>query len=224
MTKALFINGSPRENGNTAQLLKRAMDGAREAGAEVELVNLYDRSLNYKGCMSCFACKIKGGRKGICSFKDDLQPIMEKVMEADVLVCGSPVYCGYPSANLRAFMERLIFPAVNYSDFMHPLINKPKHSATIFTMNCPDVQMYKSNAYDILMDVNARQLGMFGPTEILYSFDTYQFNDYSRYDAAMIPAEHKKLMHETQFPMDLENAYELGKRLVKLSAADNRGY
>ena len=43
MTKALFINGSPRKNGNTAQLLKRAMDGAREAGAEVELVNLYDR-------------------------------------------------------------------------------------------------------------------------------------------------------------------------------------
>ena len=223
MTKALFINGSPRKNGNTAQLLKRAMDGAREAGAEVELVNLYDRSLNYKGCMSCFACKIKGGRKGICSFKDDLQPIIEKVMEADVLVCGSPVYCGYPSANLRAFMERLIFPAVNYSDFMHPLINKPKHSATIFTMNCPDVQMYKSNAYDILMDVNARQLGMFGPTEILYSFDTYQFNDYSRYDAVMIPAEHKKQMHETQFPKDLENAYEMGKRLVKLSTADNRG-
>ena len=222
MTKALFINGSPRKNGNTAQLLKRAMDGAREAGAEVELVNLYDRSLNYKGCMSCFACKIKGGRKGICSFKDDLHPIMEKVMEADVLVCGSPVYCGYPSANLRAFMERLIFPAVNYSDFMHPVINKPKHSATIFTMNCPDVQMYKSNAYDILMDVNARQLGMFGPTEILYSFDTYQFNDYSRYDAAMIPAEHKKQMHETQFPKDLENAFELGTRLVKLSAADNR--
>jgi multimeric flavodoxin WrbA len=43
MTKALFINGSPRKNGNTAQLLKRAMDGAREAGAEVELVNLYDQ-------------------------------------------------------------------------------------------------------------------------------------------------------------------------------------
>jgi len=98
MTKALFINGSPRKNGNTAQLLKRAMNGAREAGAEVELVNLYDRSLNYKGCMSCFACKIKvaiereksnacisssereqarpevkGGKKGICSFKDDLK-------------------------------------------------------------------------------------------------------------------------------------------------------
>ena len=119
--KALFINGSPRKNGNTAQLLKRAMDGAREAGAEVELVNLYDRSLNYKGCMSCFACKLKGGKKGVCSFKDDLQPILQKAVEADVLVCGSPNYCGYPSAALRAFMERMEFPAVNYSDYSKPV-------------------------------------------------------------------------------------------------------
>lgn len=212
--KALFINGSPRKNGNTAKLLQRAMEGARDAGAEVEMVNLYDHSLNYKGCMSCFACKIRGGRKGVCSFKDDLLPILEKAVDADVLVCGTPVYCSYPSANLRAFMERLIFPAVNYSDFMHPIVNKPKRSATIITMNCPNERMYQDNAYDILMDVNGRSLGMFGPTELFYSFDTYQFNDYSRYDAAQIPSEHKKQMHETQFPKDMERAYELGKRLV----------
>ncbi|KWW28977.1 MAG: Multimeric flavodoxin WrbA [bacterium P3] len=220
MTKALFINGSPRKNGNTAQLLKRAMDGAREAGAETGLVDLYDHSMNFKGCMSCFACKIKGGRKGVCSFRDDLQPVMEKAADADVLVCGSPVYCGYPTAGLRAFMERLIFPAVNYSDFRSPVINKPKRSASIFTMNCPDRQIYQSNTYDILMDVNARSLGMFGPTEILYSFDTYQFNDYSRYDAAQIDERHKDEMRRTQFPEDLRNAYETGKRLVEEAAGD----
>ena len=60
--KALFINGSPRKNGNTAKLLKRAMEGAAEVGAETELINLYDRSLNFNGCMSCFACKLKGGK------------------------------------------------------------------------------------------------------------------------------------------------------------------
>ena len=214
MTKALFINGSPRKQWNTAQLLQKAMEGAKDAGAEVEMVNLYDRNLNYKGCMSCFACKVKGGRKGVCLFKDDLQSIMEKAVEADVLVCGSPVYCGYPSANLRAFMERLIFPAVNYSDFGHPVINKPKHSATIYTMNCPNEQIYKDNAYDILMDVNARQLGMIGPTEILYSFDTYQFNDYNRYETAAIDEQRKASVRDTQFPKDLEKAYELGKKLV----------
>ena len=215
MVKALFINGSPRKNFNTAQLLQKAMEGAKEAGAEVEMVNLYDRNLNYKGCMSCFTCKVKGGKKGVCSFPDDLKPIMERAMEADVLVCGSPVYCGYPTAGLRAFMERLIFPAVNYADFRHPVINKPKRSATIFTMNCPDEEVYRANNYHILMDTNAHQLGMFGPTEVLYSFDNYQFNDYSRYDAEGIPAERKAEKRRTQFPLDLDAAYNLGRRLVE---------
>ena len=214
MVKALFVNGSPRKNYNTAQLLHRAMEGAQEAGAEVEMVDLYDRSLNYKGCMSCFACKLKGGRKGVCSFPDGLKPVMEKAVEADVLVCGSPVYCGYPTAGLRAFMERLVFQAVNYSDFGHPLTGKPKRSATILTMNCPDEETYRANNYHILMDASARQLGMFGPTELLYSFDTYQFNDYSRYDAAQLPEEHKARVRETRFPQDLQKAYELGKRLA----------
>ena len=68
------------------------------------------------------------------------------------------------------------------------------------------------------MDTTARQLGMFGPTEILYIFDTYQFNDYSRYDAAMLPEEHKARMRETQLPKDLQKAYELGKRLASLNS------
>ena len=230
MTKALFINGSPRKNGNTAQLLKRAMDGAREAGAEVELVNLYDRSLNYKGCMSCFACKLKGGKKGVCSFKDDLQPILHKAVEADVLVCGSPNYCGYPSAALRAFMERMEFPAVNYSDYSKPVVLKRICSATIYTMNCPNEDVYRQMNYPILMDTSAQQLGVFGPTEILCSYDTYQFSNYTeilcsydtyqfsnydRYDAATFSEAHKAEVRDTQFPIDLEKAYELGKRLVK---------
>ena len=220
MTKALFINGSPRKNGNTAQLLKRAMDGAREAGAEVELVNLYDRSLNYKGCMSCFACKLKGGKKGVCSFKDDLQPILQKAVEADVLVCGSPNYCGYPSAALRAFMERMEFPSVNYSDYSKPVVLKRICSATIYTMNCPNKEVYRQMNYPILMDTSAQQLGVFGPTEILCSYDTYQFPNYERYDAATFSEAHKAEVRNTQFPIDLEKAYELGTHLVGLAKVD----
>ena len=195
--KALFINGSPRKNGNTAQLLKRAMDGVRETGAEVELVNLYDRSLN------------------VCSFKDDLQPILQKAVEADVLVCGSPNYCGYPSAALRAFMERMEFPAVNYSDYSKPVVLKRICSATIYTMNCPNEEVYRQMNYHILMDTSAQQLGVFGPTEILCSYDTYQFSNYDRYDAATFSEAHKAEVRDTQFPQDLEKAYELGKRLVE---------
>lgn len=89
-----------------------------------------------------------------------------------------------------------------------------KTTEAIFTMNCPDEEVYRANNYHILMDASAHQLGMFGPTEILYSFDTYQFNDYSRYDAAMLPEERKARVRETQFPQDLQKAYELGKRLA----------
>jgi hypothetical protein len=50
---------------------------------------------------------------------------------------------------------------------------------------------------------------------VLYSFDTYQFNDYSRYDAEGLPAERKAEKHRTQFPLDLDAAYNLGRRLVE---------
>lgn len=220
VVRVLIINGSPRNNGNTAKLLKSAMEGARETGAEVEMVNLYDRNLNYKGCMSCFACKVKGGNKGVCSFKDDLQPILQKAVETDVLICGSPNYCGYPSAMLRAFMERMEFPTVNYSDYSKPTVLKKIHSATIYTMNCPNEEVYRKMNYDQLMDNSAEQLGVFGPTEILKSYDTYQFNNYDRYDAATFSEAHKAEVRDTQFPKDLEQAYELGKRLVRKTQAE----
>ena len=213
--KALFINGSPRKNGNTAKLLKSTMDGVHAAGCDVELINLYDPNLNYKGCMSCFACKIRNGKKGICSFKDDLLPILEKAVYADVLVCGSPNYCSYPTANLRAFMERFIFPAVNYSDYSHPIILKNKVSATIYTMNCPNEEMYKRIDYDILLGRNSESMAMFGPTEILCSYDTYQFNDYSRYDADSFDETHKTHVRDTQFQKDMQTAYDMGQRLVE---------
>ena len=53
--KVIGINGSPRKRWNTATLVQDALDGAAEAGAETELVNLYD--LDFRGCTSCFSCK-----------------------------------------------------------------------------------------------------------------------------------------------------------------------
>ena len=68
-------------------------------------------------------------------FKDELQPVLEKAINADVLVIGSPVYDSFPTGMTRAFIERLVFPAVNYNDYSTPLIRKPLQCATIYTMN-----------------------------------------------------------------------------------------
>ena len=53
----MAFNGSPRKDWNTATLLNKALEGAASKGATTELIHLYD--LNYKGCISCFACNAK---------------------------------------------------------------------------------------------------------------------------------------------------------------------
>ena len=70
---ALFVNGSPRKDWNTHKMLESAMEGAAEAGAKTELVHLYDSA--FKGCVSCFACKVKNSKtNGLCAFRDALTP------------------------------------------------------------------------------------------------------------------------------------------------------
>jgi len=76
--KVIAINGSPRKNWNTATLIKNALEGAESEGAVTELIQLYD--LNYKGCKSCFSCKIRRGKSyGSCAVNDDLTSIFMKV-------------------------------------------------------------------------------------------------------------------------------------------------
>lgn len=67
----IALNGSPRKGWNTEQLLKRALEGAASTGAETELIQLYAQE--FKGCVSCFACKRKDSKtSGLCAYRDAL--------------------------------------------------------------------------------------------------------------------------------------------------------
>ena len=113
--KVIAFNGSPRKKWNTAMLLEKALEGAASQGAETELIHLYD--LNFKGCMSCFGCKIKDGKSyGKCVVKDDLAPILKKLRMPMSIIFGSPVYYGTASGEMRSFMERLMFPYLTYTE------------------------------------------------------------------------------------------------------------
>ncbi len=91
--KVIAVNGSPRKHWNTATLLKAALEGAAGQGADTELIHLYD--LDFKGCTSCFACKLRGGKSyGKCAVRDALTPVLQKAEEADALILGTPVYFG----------------------------------------------------------------------------------------------------------------------------------
>lgn len=90
MKKIIALNGSPRRTGTTAQLLNKALDGARKAGAETEFINLY--TLKFTGCLSCFYCKRKGVPHGHCALRDDLSPVLEQMKKADAILIGTPIY------------------------------------------------------------------------------------------------------------------------------------
>jgi multimeric flavodoxin WrbA len=97
-----------RKNSNTEILVKEALMGAEEMGAEVEVVRLLD--LNIKPCTGCNTCVIdlmeKGG-SGKCVIKnDDLSFIHEKIMECDGLILGSPIYEKMPQGYLKVLNDR----------------------------------------------------------------------------------------------------------------------
>jgi len=220
--KALFLNGSPRKNGNTAQMLCAAMDGARSAGAETELVDLYDY-IN-SGCKSCFACKMKNSKtNGLCVIRDDIRPILEKALNAEVLILGSPVYYGSASAQMRAFLERLLYPNLSYSvdeQGRTLQIAKRKMTGLIFSMICSEDMLEPMN-YPVLLGSMENYLNyIFGYSESLYSCEAMIFSDYSRYEANSMNIEELTKHHEEQFPVDLKRAFEMGYKLTVLAAGE----
>jgi multimeric flavodoxin WrbA len=214
--KVIAINGSPRKKGNTAELLKRALEGAEENGAKTKLYHLYD--LEYTGCVSCFACKKKGNDcKGLCVVKDDLKDVLEEILKCDALIIGSPIYFSDVTGEIRSFLERLLFPILSYKEGERELLKKSIPSAFIYTMNVP--KEHYEEAYKTLTEKNQSIIGglLRAQSKILVSCDTYQFKDYDKYDATRYSIEEKEKVRKEQFPLDLQEAFAIGKQLaVKL--------
>jgi len=102
--KVVGICGSPRK-GNSEWMLRRFLEAAAKAGAETDLILL--RQKNIKGCDGCLTCEAGGReRKGLCRVRDDMQEIYPKLVEADALAFGTPVYFEMLSGLLKNFMDR----------------------------------------------------------------------------------------------------------------------
>jgi len=211
--KVIAVNGSPRKGGNTATLLRNVLKGAETKGAATELINLYE--LEFKGCYSCFACKRKGNHgNGVCSIKDDLREVLEKILNCDVLLLGSPIYFGNVTGEMRSFLERLIFPNLSYNTGDRSVFHGKIVSAFVYTMNVTEEQMKQLN-YEAIIKQNQALLELFhGQSEIFICNDTYQFKDYSMYEASKFNAVHKAQVKAEQFPEDCLKAFELGSRLA----------
>jgi multimeric flavodoxin WrbA len=100
--KILAVSCSPRKNGNTATMLEKALEGARGEGADVELFSVAGK--NIQPCDGCWGCT----KTGKCHIKDDMQALYDKLIAADGIIFGTPIYFWGMTAQAKAVMDRTI--------------------------------------------------------------------------------------------------------------------
>ena len=100
MAQIVAIYGSPRRRGNTATLLKHAVQGAVDAGAQVDEIIL--RDLKISPCLEIYACK----KEGRCAIKDDFQQVVDQILSAKGLILASPIFFYTVSAHTKILMDR----------------------------------------------------------------------------------------------------------------------
>ncbi|MBC2714821.1 MAG: flavodoxin family protein [Desulfobacteraceae bacterium] len=100
MSEIVAVYGSPRRKGNTATLLKRAVNGARDAGAEVDEIVLRDYKMS--PCLEIYGCK----KQGECAIKDDFQQVRDRILAGKGLMIASPMFFYTVSAHVKILMDR----------------------------------------------------------------------------------------------------------------------
>ncbi|ACL16822.1 flavodoxin family protein [Methanosphaerula palustris] len=106
MTKVVAFNGSPRKDGNTSILIGHIFDELEKEGIETELVQIGVEA--FRGCMACMKCQEK--KDGHCVFNDDIvNSCIDKMVEADGIILGSPVYLADVTAGMKGLIERAAF-------------------------------------------------------------------------------------------------------------------
>ena len=154
-----------------------------------------------------------------CFYRDDLTPILNRCLDADIIVLSSPVFYGDVAGQVRCLMERLLFPLdTYYAENGKRVVKRNKKVPTgfIFTMNATMEQMKHYGMYEKLHSSANALSGIFNvPCEEVYSCDTLQFHDYGRYTVNIFDPEHKVNHHQEQFPLDLQAAYQMGINLAE---------
>lgn len=182
--KVLGFTGSPRKNSNTEILVQAALEGAREAGADTEVFNLNNISIN--PCKACMHCKEDNGE---CATQDDMQNIYRQIQMADAFILGTPVYMWQMTAQAKLFTDRL------YANFGTGFEEKhgKKDMALIFSQGNPDENMFKE---------------YFNYTRNMFNFLGYNVTDLLSSQGNIAPGEVKN-KEDT-----MEKARKIGQKLA----------
>lgn len=127
--------GSPRIGGNTTILVEKALEGAKAAGAETELITL--TTLSFSGCRGCAHCK----SHDTCRLDDDMQKLYVKMKQADRFVFGTPVYFADMTGQFKQFLDR--WYALIDKDYQTRL-SPGKKAALLIAQGDPDITQFTS--------------------------------------------------------------------------------
>ena len=210
MKTIIIIDGGPLKNFNTAAILQQFAEGAASVSSEINVKTVRLYALDYKGCMSCMACKLKGRASNVCKFKDALTPVLDDIACADGLVLGSPIYFGDVTGQMRTFLERLAFPWLSYNDYS---LTAPKRMPVLLveTMNGTP-ERNNSQGYGSMEYCLSTALG---EPDRLIAYNTYQVKNYDRYELAGFSEEAKRQWRDAHWQEDLQKAYDAGKLMAE---------
>lgn len=148
--KVIGILSSPHgKKSTTLGLVEAAMEGARQAGAETELIDITRLRINYcKGCITCYA-------KGRCPQKDDFQGVLDKLLTADGIILSSPNYIDNVTGQLKTFLDRM-------ADVIHAQLFDGKYGFSVTTSGGGNDDFILSIMNSFLTKAGANVIGGIG--------------------------------------------------------------
>jgi multimeric flavodoxin WrbA len=132
--KVLTILGSPRKNSNTAAILNYMAEELTGLGHEVDNIAITDYVIN--GCMSCFACKNYPDEPG-CVQDDEAEFVFQKMIDSDVVILSTPLYCWGFSSQIKALIDRCICLVTGFGGANHKSLVGGKKFALVATSGGP---------------------------------------------------------------------------------------
>ena len=152
----------------------------------------------------------------LCALRDELRPILEEILDSDILVLGSPIYYHSPSAFTRAFMERLLFAPLDY--YTNPgssVLTKKIQNALVLTMHVMNDELFDSMNYSQILGASAKAMEILGPNEMIYFRGLSVFPNHEKYLMQQKFADILDNMRKDHFEEYQRQAYELGQWLAE---------
>ena len=127
---------------------------------------------------------------------------------------ASPIYIGTVTGEMKSMIERLVFQYLVYDKAHSSLFERKMKVGLVYTMGAPE-EVIKMAGYDKTFEsAELLMKNRFGDAETLIVSDTYQFDNYSKYESSGFDESHKRKVREEVFPKDLERAFQFGTRLI----------